>query len=223
MADYPYDGTKIIDGPEDDPDVKGDAGEPVLGPDVNLDVIDAKVPESPKPVAKQVALRDRLWANRFNLVRHFLLAGCTAAITAFTTTKDWAATGGAFVIGGVAGIVRKGGDDELRAAGKPDMLTAAANLLKPRTNGKEVGMIREDATQLGMALAKLVTRLTDDKPNKDEIQGILTDAFGLVTEGTDFAAMPKEDRVKAGIHALTVAAVMVAGEEIKYSDEATPA
>jgi len=181
-----------------------------------------KVP-CPTVKGNEPSLAERTWCNRWNLIRHFLLAGCAAAVTAWTTTKDWTATGGAFVIGGIAGSIRKGGDDELRAAGKPDMITAAANMLKHKTNGKEVGMIREEVSQLGVAISKLVTRLIDDKPNKEELQGILTDAFGLVTEGTDFAALPKEDRLKAGIHALTIASAMVAGSEIKYSDETVPA
>ena len=82
-------------------------------------------------------------------------------------------------------------------------------------------MIRTEAIELGNELAKMVIQLTDDVPNKDELNSIFGNVVKTVTECADFAQMPKEDRLKAAIHALSVAQVRVTEAKIVYSDEGT--
>ena len=82
-------------------------------------------------------------------------------------------------------------------------------------------MIRTEAVELGDALGVLVARLMDDTPNMGELHSLLGDAIKVITEGADFAKIPKAERMKAGIHALSVAQMFVVENEIVYSDEGT--
>jgi hypothetical protein len=172
-------------------------------------------------VKKNPGLAERLWCNRWNLVRHFILTGAAAAITAWTTSKSWTVAGGAFVIGGVAGVVRKGGDDELRAATGADSLSLIASALSGAK--KEGAMsIRIESEQFGDALGTAVIRATDDVPNSTEIGTLVGDAMKAFTEGADFAKMPKADRLNAAMLGLATAMKKIADEKIKFTDEVVP-
>ena len=118
---------------------------------------DPPVPVPEQPITKRnPSTADLLWANKWNLVRHFIVDGGGAAIAAFTATKDVTVSGAAFVVGGVVGAARKGFDDLRRSDGKTDMLTTALNSVrKPRTltEGADVNPI------LTMLLGSLDTAL----------------------------------------------------------------
>lgn len=80
-------------------------------------------------------------------------------------------------------------------------------------------MIREEVNQLSDKLAELGAILSDDKPNKEQVTEIVTTVFGIVTEGVDFAQVPKEERVKAIIHAFIQAGGKIADSAISYTDD----
>jgi len=100
------------------------------------------VPVPEQPITKRnPSTADLLWANKWNLVRHFIVDGGGAAIAAFTATKDVTVSGAAFVVGGVVGAARKGFDDLRRSGGKSDFLTTALNSVrKPITLTEGVDM-----------------------------------------------------------------------------------
>ena len=107
---------------------------------------------------------DRIWANKWNLVGHFIVDGGGAAIAAFTATKDLTVSGMAFVVGGVVGAARKGIDDSRRAAGKADMVSAV--LRRPvTTEGAEVNPI---VTMLIGSLDSLLVMLQQNLATTDE-------------------------------------------------------
>ena len=118
---------------------------------------DPPVPVPEQPIAKRnPSTADLLWANKFNLVRHFIIDGGGAAIAAFTATKDVTVSGAAFVVGGVVGAARKGFDDLRRSGGKSDFLTTALNSVRKPitlTEGADVNPI------LTMLLGSLDTAL----------------------------------------------------------------
>ena len=118
---------------------------------------DPPVPVPEQPITKRnPSTTDLLWANKFNLVRHFIIDGGGAAIAAFTATKDVTVSGAAFVVGGVVGAARKGFDDLRRSGGKSDFLTTALNSVRKPitlTEGADVNPI------LTMLLGSLDTAL----------------------------------------------------------------
>lgn len=109
---------------------------------------------------------DKIWANKWDIFRHFIIDGGGAAIAAFSTTKDLTVTGAAFVVGGVVGAARKGIDDGRRAAGKTDMVSA---LLRretvTETEGAEVNAI---LTMLLGSLDSGLVLLTQNLATTDE-------------------------------------------------------
>ena len=118
---------------------------------------DPPVPVPEQPITKRNPnTADLLWANKWNLVRHFIVDGGGAAIAAFTATKDVTVSGAAFVVGGVVGAARKGFDDLRRSGGKSDFLTTALNSVRKPitlTEGADVNPI------LTMLLGSLDTAL----------------------------------------------------------------
>ena len=118
---------------------------------------DPPVPVPEQPITKRnPSTTDLLWANKWNLVRHFIVDGGGAAIAAFTATKDVTVSGAAFVVGGVVGAARKGFDDLRRSGGKSDFLTTALNSVRKPitlTEGADVNPI------LTMLLGSLDTAL----------------------------------------------------------------
>lgn len=157
---------------------------------------------------------EKIWANRYNLVRHFIVDGGGAAIAAFTATKDLTVAGAAFVVGGVVGAARKGIDDGRRASGKTDMVSS---LLRRRTEGDALS-IRSNVYEVQDKFAAIGIKLTDDIPNKDQLTELLGDAVGLVTESVDFKDIPQDERAKAIAHALIGAGNKVLDAQV-YSDE----
>jgi len=101
---------------------------------------DPPVPVPEQPITKRnPTTADLLWANKFNLVRHFIIDGGGAAIAAFTATKDVTVSGAAFVVGGVVGAARKGFDDLRRSGGKTDLLTTMKDkVVRPKLKGADV-------------------------------------------------------------------------------------
>ena len=116
---------------------------------------DPPVPVPEQPIAKRnPSTADLLWANKWNLVRHFIVDGGGAAIAAFTATKDVTVSGAAFVVGGVVGAARKGFDDLRRSDGKADILTSMKDkIVAPKLKGADVNPI------LTMLLGSLDTAL----------------------------------------------------------------
>ncbi len=179
-----------------------------------------KVPELPMRQGKGPGLAERLWCNRWNLVRHFILTGAAAAITAWTTSKSWTVAGGAFVIGGVAGVVRKGGDDELRAATGADSLSLVRSALTGRKKeGASMG-IRTEVEEVRDALASLALAIFEKDDTKSA--KILAGVMGIIKEGSDVISIPKGDIPEAAAHALTGAAAIVVASKVVYSDEVAP-
>ena len=149
---------------------------------------------------------DKLWANRLNLIRHFIIDGGTAALSAFTLTRDLAVAGGAFVLGGVIGAARKGNDDLRRAAGKPDMLTAAKNRIT-RTGGVDMSAsdyTKADTIAFGQSIGRLVNGARNGV-NTDDL-GALIDA---VTAGAQTVNEMKDVPAAAALHTIGAAADVV--------------
>lgn len=82
-------------------------------------------------------------------------------------------------------------------------------------------MIRDHVKEMADKLGALGKTLADDVPNKDQVTEIVTDVFGIVTEGTDFAGIPQGERAKAIAHAFIKAAGEIADGAISYSDDPT--
>jgi len=176
-----------------------------------------KVPEVPMRQSKGPGLAERLWCNRWNLIRHFILTGAAAAITAWTTSRSWTVTGGAFVIGGVAGLVRKGGDDELRAATGADSLSLIASALSGAKKEGAVMGIRTEVEEVRDALASLALAIFEKDDTKST--KILAGIMGIIKEGSDVISIPKGDIPEAAAHALSGAAAIVIASKVVYSDE----
>lgn len=172
-----------------------------------------KVGPVPAMTAHAPNLAERLWANRLNLVRHFIIGGAVAAGTAYSTTKNMTSTGLAFIGGGLVEMLRKGGDDELRAAGKPDMLTA---ILKPKQNGG-VMSTRTDVEEVGTALYNLTMAVMSK--DEDKAGAILTATLATIKEGADLVDIPKDDIPEAVAHALSMAASKAIAAKVVYTDE----
>ena len=159
------------------------------------------VPESPLRNTAPSTM-DLLWANRWNLVRHFVISGGGAAMATFTTTKDLTATGGAFVIGGIVGAVRKGGDDLRRSSGKPDLLTAAKNRIT-QTRGVDMAASdynKAEVVAFGAAIGDLITAALDGvgADDLDELIEVVTTGAAVVNEMKDVPAA-------GGLHVLGAA------------------
>jgi hypothetical protein len=178
---------------------------------------DPPVPVPEQPLRNTApSMVEKLWANRWNLVRHFIVDGGGAAIAAFTATKDLSISGVAFVVGGAVGAARKGLDDVRRSDGKADMVTS---VLRPKLKGDGMS-IRSDVYDVQDKLAAIGIKLTDDVPNKDQLAELLGEAVGLVTESLDFADIPQDQRLHAIAHAFIGAGNKIM-DEAKYSDEVT--
>ena len=174
----------------------------------------------PGPTAadRTALVASRVWDNRWNIVRHFIVDGGGAAIAAFTATKDLTVTGAAFLVGGVVGAARKGIDDERRAAGKPDMLTS---VLRPKTKGATMG-IRDEVGQFQNELRDLVMIFFDETPDRGQVMEIASSAWDAFTEAKDLKGLSKDDMVKAGIDTALTVAASLKDKFIQYSDEVAP-
>lgn len=162
-------------------------------------------------------MADLLWANKWNLVRHFIIGGGGAALSTFTLTKDVTAAAGAFVIGGVLGVTRKGYDDLRRVGGKPDGLTALKNKVT-RTKGDGMG-IRSNVYEVKDELVKVGIILTDDIPNSQQLSEGMGAVLGVIKEGSDFKDIPQQERAKAIGHAFMLAGAEIYDKAVTYSDE----
>jgi len=80
-------------------------------------------------------------------------------------------------------------------------------------------MIRDEVHELKVALARMGGILTDDEPNRDQLDEILSALFSIVKEGADFAGIPKEERAKAIAHAFVGAGADIFEAAVMYSDE----
>ena len=80
--------------------------------------------------------------------------------------------------------------------------------------------IRDEVNEVAAELAKVGGILADDVPNKEQLSEIISAVFGVVTQGADFAAIPKEERFKAISHAFVKAGALVMDSSVSYSDEA---
>lgn len=173
------------------------------------------VPE--KPIRNtQPSIAEKLWANKFNLLRHFIMTGSAVAGTTWTTTHNLSTTAWSFLIGGVTGAARKGVDDISRLDGKPDMVTAAISLITRKKLGGDT-MIRDEVIEAGDAFADLAIAIFDK--SEDEAQSIMSAMLGLLKEGGDVVQIPKEDRMEGAAHALTLATAKVVAAKVTYSDE----
>ena len=130
-----------------EPDVKGYTDEHLRRIAINHKALHGKLPY-PDPVPELALTKrnpsavDKLWANKWNLVRHFIISGGGTALSTFTLTRDLATTGGAFVIGGIIGVARKGNDDLRRSEGRPDFLTSVKDkVVRPKLEGDDVNPI----------------------------------------------------------------------------------
>ena len=160
---------------------------------------------------------DLLWANKWNLARHFVISGGGAALTTFTATKDLTATGGAFLLGGILGAVRKGNDDLRRVKGKPDMLTAAKNRIT-RMEGSGMG-IRTEVGEFQAKLSDIIMIFFDETPDKDQVMDIASALWDAFNEAKDLKGISKEDMVKAGADVALSTGYSLKDMFIKYSDE----
>lgn len=174
------------------------------------------VPETPLRKRNPSTL-DLVWANRWNLVRHFIIGGSGAALATFTATKDVTAAGGAFIIGGIAGVTRKGFDDLRRVNGKPDGLTAIRNTIT-RTEGDGMG-IRTEVGEFQAKLYDLVMLFFDETPDKEQVMDIAGGAWEAFNEAKDLQDISKDDMTKAGIDTALTMAASLKDKFIKYSDE----
>jgi hypothetical protein len=88
-------------------------------------------------------------------------------------------------------------------------------LKKPESGQrKEVYDVSEDLTKLVRLL------FLDDDPAKEQIDELVIRILSLVREGSEVvAAVPKDSRVIALLHALSVTGAMTFDEEVKYPDE----
>ena len=163
---------------------------------------------------------ERVWLNKWNIVRHFIVDGGGAAIAAFTATKDLTVTGAAFLVGGVVGAARKGIDDERRAAGKQDILTS---VLRPNMKGAVAMGIRDEVVQFQGELRDLIMIFFDEKADKTQVMEIASAAWDAFNEAKDLKGLSKDDMVKAGIDTTLSVAASLKDEFIKYSDEVAPA
>ena len=155
-----------------------------------------------------------------DIARHFFLGGATAGLSILLTTKDLTLAGAGFILGGIAGAVRKGTDDTLRAGGKTDMLTGAIGIItgrKPLQGGD--GMIREKVYELSAEFEGIGTLLLDDVPNREQLGEFMAAIYNTVTKGADFAHVPKEERAKAIAHAFSRAGAALYDKTVTYSDE----
>ena len=163
---------------------------------------------------------DLLWANKWNLARHFIIGGSGAALATFTTTKDLVATGGAFVIGGIAGVTRKGFDDLRRVGGKPDGLSTIKDMVTHRTLTEGDGMgIRTEVVEFQQKLYDLIMIFFDETPDKEQVMDIAGGAWEAFNEAKDLQGLDKDDMMKAGIDTTLTMASSLKDKFIKYSDE----
>ena len=174
------------------------------------------VPEPPM-TKRNPTTADLLWANRWNMMRHFIIGGSGAALATFTTTKDLFATGGAFVIGGVAGVTRKGFDDLRRVKGKPDGLSTIKDIVT-RTRGDGMG-IRTEVNEFQAKLADLIMIFFDETADKDQVMDIASGAWEAFSEAKDLKDLGKSDMMAAGADTVLTLGYTLKDKFIKYSDE----
>ena len=91
--------------------------------------------------------------------------------------------------------------------------------IKTITIERREKMIRNEAYELSDELTKLGNVFTDETPNKEQADKILSAVFGIVNEGKDFVGVPKEERKWAIAHAFIRAGNEIFDKAIKYSDE----
>jgi len=91
-------------------------------------------------------------------------------------------------------------------------------IVKPESGmRKEVYDGAEDMAKLTQIL------FIDDEPNKEQIEEIVVRVLSLVREGSDVvAAIPKEARLMAGVHASVTAGALVVDQAMVYPDEVEP-
>ena len=163
---------------------------------------------------------DLLWANKANLIRHFIIGGSGAALATFTATKDVTASGAAFIVGGVTGVARKGFDDLRRVKGKPDVLSTIKDMVTHRTLTEGDGMgIRTEVNEFQAKLFSLVMIFFDETPDKEQVMDIAGGAWAAFNEATDLKDISKEDMAKAGADTAITLAAALKDKFIKYSDE----
>ena len=181
---------------------------------------DPPVPVPEQPITKRnPSTADLLWANKWNLVRHFIVDGGGAAIVAFTATKDVTVSGAAFVVGGVVGAARKGFDDLRRSDGKTDMLTTMKDgVFKPKLKGDGMG-IRTEVGEFQEKVYALLMIFFDETPDKEQVMDVAGGAWEAFNEAKDLKDISKDDMVKAGIDTALTMAAALKDKFIKYSDE----
>ena len=135
---------------------------------------------------------DLLWANRWNMARHFIIGGSGAALATFTATKDVTASGAAFIVGGVTGVARKGFDDLRRVKGKPDVLTTGLNFVT-RTRGVDMSAsdyTKAEVVAFGQDIGRLINGARDGVSADDlgALIAAVTSGAKTVNEMTDVPA-----------------------------------
>lgn len=81
-------------------------------------------------------------------------------------------------------------------------------------------MIRDEVKQLAAELVDLAECFVDG--DSESAAEWIEAAFGIVKEGSDFMAIPKEERFKAILMAFAMAGGDFAESTIKFSDEVNP-
>lgn len=77
--------------------------------------------------------------------------------------------------------------------------------------------IRTEVQEVATALGALGQCFVDgDKETATEYFNVI---YNIVKEGSDFANIPQDERLKAILHAFAIAGADTAGKAIKYSDE----
>ena len=203
----------MVEEGEEVTDLRSTLPSPILKPGLEPDL--NPVPYKPIQNTPQNLL-DKLWQNRFNLIRHFIMAGSAVAGATWTSTHDISTTAWSFLIGGVTGAARKGVDDISRSDGKSDMVTAAIGLITRKKLGGDT-MIRDEVIEAGDAFADLALAIFNK--DEDDAKSIMSAMLGLLKEGGDVVQIPKEDRMEGAAHALTLATAKVVAAKVTYSDE----
>ena len=154
------------------------------------------VPERPLRNPKPSML-DKIWANKWQIARHFIILGGGAALAAVT-----------------------GGASLAVAAGKTDLLTTVKNRIT-RTGGSGMG-IRTEVAEFKAKLVELISIFFDETADKDQVMDIASGAWSAFNEAKDLKGLSKDDLYKAGADVGLDLAVIFGGKFIKYSDEVEP-
>lgn len=81
--------------------------------------------------------------------------------------------------------------------------------------------IRTEVKEVAVALGAFGQSLVDG--DKETANEYFTMIYNIVKEGSDFAKIPQEERLKAILHAFALAGAETADKSITYSDEVNPA